>query len=45
MKQQTNGNTQLNQERDNINHRVSVLRILSKTKKVQWDNRRRFRSI
>jgi len=44
-KNQTNGNTQLNAERDNLNHRVSKFVLLSKSKKVQWDGMRRHRTI
>lgn len=40
-----NGNTQLNSERSNFNRKVSVLRMLGATKKVQWDGRRRYRTI
>ena len=42
---QQNGNTQLNNERSNFNRKVSVLSILGRTKKVQWDGRRRYRTI
>ena len=34
---QTNGNTQLNTERNQLNRRVSKLNMLSKSKKIQWD--------
>ena len=40
-----NGNTQLNSERTNLNKRVGKFRFLSKTKKVQWDDKRRHRTI
>lgn len=40
-----NGNTQLNSERSNFNRKVSVLRMLGSSKKVQWDGRRRYRTI
>lgn len=40
-----NGNTQLNSERSNFNRKVSVLRMLGASKKVQWDGRRRYRTI
>ena len=40
-----NGNTQLNSERSNFNRKVSVLQMLGATKKVQWDGRRRYRTI
>jgi|GEM_PF-629215 len=42
---QTNGNTQLNSERNKLNSRVDKLRMLSQTKKVQWDGMRRHRTI
>ena len=42
---QTNGNTQLNAERNQLNRRVSKLSMLSKSKKVQWDRMRRHRTI
>jgi len=42
---QTNGNTQLNSERSNLNNRVSKFLILGKSKKVQWDSMRRNRTI
>jgi len=42
---QTNGNTQLNSERNKLNSRVDRLRMLSQTKKVQWDSMRRHRTI
>lgn len=42
---QSNGNTQLNNERSNFNRKVSVLSMMGKTKKVQWDSRRRYRTI
>ena len=40
-----NGNTQLNSERNNLNKRVEGFRLLSKTKKVQWDTKRRWRNV
>jgi hypothetical protein len=42
---QTNGNTQLNTERTQLNKRVSKFSMLSKSKKVQWDGMRRHRTI
>lgn len=42
---QTNGNTQLNTERNQLNRRVSKFNMLSKSKKVQWDGMRRHRTI
>lgn len=43
--EQSNGNTQLNLERTNINNRVSKYRMLSQSKKVIWNNVRRNRTI
>jgi hypothetical protein len=42
---QTNGNTQLNNEIGNFNQRVSKFTMLGKSKKVQWDSKRRNRTI
>ena len=42
---QTNGNTQLNTDRNAFNYRVSRLSILGSTKKVKWSDKRRFRNI
>jgi hypothetical protein len=42
---QTNGNTQLNSERNKLNCRVDKFSMLSRTKKVQWDGMRRHRTI
>jgi len=42
---QTNGNTQLNAERNQLNKRVRKFSMLSKSKKVQWDGMRRHRTI
>ncbi len=42
---QQNGNTQINSERNNFNRKVSVLSILGKSKKVQWNGRRRYQNI
>jgi hypothetical protein len=42
---QTNGNTQLNSERNKLNSRVDKFSMLSRTKKVQWDGMRRHRTI
>jgi hypothetical protein len=44
-KEQSNGNSQLNSERTNVNNRVSRYRMLSKSKKVIWDSARRNRTI
>jgi len=43
--EQTTGNTQLNTERGNFNQRVSKFMMLGKSKKVQWDSKRRNRTI
>jgi hypothetical protein len=43
--QQANGNTQLNNDRNAFNQRVSRLTMLGRTKKVQWSNRRRWRNV
>lgn len=43
--QSNNGNTQINHERASLNSRVSRFRMLGQTKKVQWDGRRRNRTI
>ena len=43
--QSNNGNTQINHERASLNSRVSRFRMLGKSKKVQWDGRRRNRTI
>jgi hypothetical protein len=40
-----NGNTQVNSIRDQFNSRVEKRVMASKTKRVQWSNRRRFTSI
>ena len=42
---QTNGNTQLNSERNQLNKRVNKFSMLSRSKKVQWDGMRRHRTI
>ncbi len=43
--EQQNGNTQLNQDRNAFNQKVSRLSMLGRTKKVQWSNRRRWRNV
>ena len=43
--EQQNGNTQLNQDRNAFNQKVSKLYMLGRTKKVQWSNRRRWRNV
>ena len=40
-----NGQTQVNQTRNSFNDKVSKYRMLGNSKKVQWDNARRNRSI
>jgi len=42
---QQNGNTQVNGIRDSFNSKVARLSMLGSTKRVEWDNRRRHRSI
>ena len=43
--QQGNGNVQLNEARENVNKRVVQKTFLGKTKRVQWNAKRRFRTI
>tara|TARA_R100000544_G_C2165203_1_gene29571 strand:- start:297 stop:443 length:147 start_codon:yes stop_codon:yes gene_type:complete len=43
--QSNNGNEQLNAARNSFNSKVSKYKMLGGTKKVQWDNARRNRSI
>lgn len=45
MKNQDNGNVQLNSARNEFNDRVDVKFFLGRTKKVAWTSARRFRSI
>jgi len=45
MKNQENGNPQLNSSRNEFNDRVEVKSFLGRTKKVAWTGARRFRSI
>ena len=42
---QSNGNTQLNTDRNTFNQRVSRLAMLGQTKKVKWSDKRRYRNI
>ena len=42
---QQNGNSQLNQSRNDFNTKVSRLTMLGQTKKVKWSNRRRWRNV
>ena len=43
--QSNNGQSQINSTRNSFNDKVSRLSMLGKTKKVQWDGKRRNRSI
>jgi hypothetical protein len=43
--QQNNGTPQLQGERNSFNQKVGAYSILGRTKKVQWSNRRRWRTI
>ena len=43
--EQQNGNTQLNQDRNAFNQKVSRLAMLGQTKKVLWSGRRRWRNV
>jgi len=45
MKNQNNGNVQLNSERESINNRINSLQIIGNSKRVLWAQKRRFRSI
>ncbi len=45
MKNQENGNTQLNSARNEFNDRVESKLFLGRTKKVVWTGSRRFRTI
>ena len=45
MRNQDNGNVQLNSVRNEFNDRVDVKSFLGRTKKVAWTSARRFRSI
>ncbi len=42
---QKNGNSQLNEARENSNEKVSKLSLLGKAKRVKWNSNRRNRSI
>lgn len=42
---QNNGNTQLNNDRNNFNDKVSKLSLLGKSKKIKWSDKRRYRNI
>jgi hypothetical protein len=45
MKQQDNGNSQLNQTRNEFNDRVETKKYLGQTMRVKLNNYRRFRTI
>jgi hypothetical protein len=45
MKQQDNGNAQLNQTRNEFNDRVETKKYLGQTMRVKLNNYRRFRTI
>ena len=42
---QNNGNTQLNNDRNNLNEKISKLSFLGKSSKVKWSDKRRYRNI
>lgn len=42
---QNNGNTQINDSREQINSRITNYRTLRHCKRVQWNSKRRFRTI
>ena len=42
---QNNGNTQLNNDRNNLNAKISKLSFLGKSSKVKWSDKRRYRNI
>jgi hypothetical protein len=43
--EQQNGNTQLNQDRNSFNQKVSRLAMLGQTMKVKWSDKRRWRNV
>lgn len=45
MESQNNGNTQLNTDRNDLNQKISKLKMLGSSKKVKWSDKRRFRNI
>ena len=45
MENQQNGNTRLNTDRNDLNQKISKLKMLGNSKKVKWSDRRRFRNI
>ena len=45
MKKQDNGNTQLNQAREEFNDRIVRKKFLGATPRIYWNSSRRFRTI
>ncbi len=45
MENQNNGNTRLNTDRNDLNQKISKLKMLGNSKKVKWSDKRRFRNI
>jgi len=45
MNNQDNGNTQLNSERENFNHRIKSKKFLGNAPRVTLNSKRRFRAI
>jgi len=45
MENQKNGNTQLNNDRNSLNSKISKLKMLGNSKKVKWSDKRRYRNI
>ena len=45
MRKQDNGNSQLNQTREEFNDRIQRKTFLGNTPRVQWNSSRRFRTI
>ncbi len=45
MDNQQNGNTRLNTDRNDLNQKISKLKMLGNSKKVKWSDKRRFRNI
>lgn len=43
--EQNNGNTQLNEARNSTNKKIDHMTFLGKTKRRQWNAKRRFRGI
>jgi hypothetical protein len=42
---QHNGNTQLNSDRNDLNQKISKLKMLGNSKKIKWSDKRRYRNI